>query len=241
MVDRQECEYASDWFFIHFLKKTKPLGSRINNMLSEIELESNRMKSNTLAGFIFTHIDKGFTQEKRDIAFYNFGDYPENLMNKFNEDLHKNFRGATKGPALARIAPYLLINQDVADVIFDFTQNECIEDIKDVTIPTGCLLLYFDYGHDSGKMRLEMDPYINKLDRYIIVNGNEFANVLNISVDFLKSRALSSVVPNSSIIIAKIIQNPSTFVDADPITKQWLFKTPSSYNYVLKRGQHITL
>lgn len=239
MVSRLEHEYASDWFFIHFLNRTKPLGSGMNNMLTDLELEGNRMKSNTLAGFIYTDISKGFSEEKKNLAYFNFGDYPENLMNKFNDDLHRNIKGATKGPALARIAPYLLINEDVLNVIFDFTQNECVNEIKDITIPVGCLLIYFDYGGNSGKTRLEMDPYLNKLDRYIIVNGNEFAKVLNINVDFLKSRALSSIIPNSSVIIAKIRQNPSTFIDSDSITKQWLFKAPSHYSYVLKRGQTI--
>jgi len=163
--------------------------------------------------------------------------YPNDVVNKFNEDLHRNIKGATKGPALTRIAPYLLLNEDIVDIIFDFTKNICESDpqVSDLIIPVGCYLVFFDYGSHSYKDLLEYSPYTNKNDHYIIINGVEFANVTGISLDFMKERVSYNIIPSSSSIISKVRLNPSTFIDSDENTKKWLFKSVNPISYQLTR------
>jgi len=242
MVDRVEYDYTSDWFLIHFLNRTRPIGSGENNQLNDLELSSIRSKSDTLAGYIFTNLDKGFDEIKNITAYNNFGDSPENLMNKFNEDLHKNIKGSTKGPALGRIAPFLLLNKDSLNIIFEFTLNGCLIDDRliDQKIPPGCILLIIDYDNKS-KYLLENVPYENKNEKYIIIDGNKFADDLGIDVQFLKERAIYTIVPTSSVIISKIRQNPIFLIDCDDTTKKWLYKATTPQNYILSRGKVVNI
>lgn len=238
MVDREEYEFASDWFLINFLNKTKPLGGGLDKSLTDLDIASNRMKTNTLAGFIFS--DKNYTDEKVNLAYNNFGMYPEDIFNKFNDDLHRNIAKSTKGPALSRISPYLLLNQDTINIIFEFTKNTCESDPEiytSSTIPKGCYLVIFDYGDHRYKEIFDSFPYINKNDHFIIVNGVEFANVIGVNVEFLKQRMVYNIIPGNSYIVAKIRLNPSTFIDSDQTTKKFLYKDVNPYSYKLKRGE----
>ncbi len=246
MVSREEYDFASKWFRRRYLENTQPLGSDIENysVLSDTDLLRATIKSNTLVGTIYgDFLDNNgqFTETQITNSVNFFGDTPENLLNEFTAELRSKIRGVTKGPALARIAPFLLLNDDVVDIIFEFTVNECTTQnlmVEDkLLIPAGCLLVYFDYDHKA-KERMELDPYENKHEKYIIIDGNQLAEVMKIDVEFLKSRVISSIVPNSSKLVAKIRQNPSVFIDCDSTTRKWLYKSQVPIGFTMKKFHH---
>ena len=227
MVSKEEYEYTSEWFLIKFMNKTSPIGSNDDDSYSDIDKIKFQIKSNTLVGIIYEKIlDQELDIDIINTCIDNFGNNPLILLEQFEKEIRLNIKGVTKGPILARIAPYLLLNDDVRDIIFEFTLNECkAGEGGKMLIEQGCLLVYVDYKGESLE-RLEMDPYENKYEKFIIVNGQQLALILNIHIDFLKQRLISSIIPNSAILIKKIKQNPILLLKCDETTKLWLFKGP---------------
>ncbi len=228
MVSREEYDYTSKWFFAKFITKTQPLGDEKNAYLSMSDLAGYQSKSNTLVGMIFGEGYDKISKTMEIICETNFGALPNKIIEEFDKQFKKEMKGGTSGPVLARIAPYLLLNNDVLEVIFEFTYNECmidIELIEEHMIPKFCIMVIFDYGEGKVDRIIEASVYENINKRFIVVNASKFADFLGIDVDFLKQRVLYNVVNTSSVLIGKIRQNANVVEKMDDNTKKWLFKT----------------
>ena len=208
---------------------------------TEKELIKFRIHTSDAIGNIFNGVKNNqFSQEQIAESLSKFGKHPITLLEQFNHDYNQNYvkgnRNITTG-GLMRIAPYCTLKDDTLDILFELSENECITEpnatvtnVDDLfNIKSQCTMLIFAYGKqfEHAKLLLENSNYGNILEKYIIIDGDMFAKILDINEQFLRSLVNSIFISNNSTCIRKIKQNPGLVHQISSHVQAWLFRAPN--------------
>jgi len=237
MVSRVEVDFTKNWFANIFISEFNPLGNGKDNILTPEDENKILIEIGIAIGMIFSEVTElNFYKFQIDLCQNKFKHTPEELMLKYDKEFREYFKDqkGTKGNIIFRIAPFFLLNDDTLDIYFEMTENACISNpIINFNLDIGCNLIIFQYDNNLEKadMLFESIELENKWDRFIIINGNKFADVININKDFLKSLISFVYISNDSKFLQKIKHNPDVIIKASELTKSWLFKTKRFQNF----------
>lgn len=232
MVSRDEIIFTRNWFVDKYIEFKHPIGSAIitpdKRELTEEDMLRIKFHIETYINVIFGN-NTNFRDDQINMCIEKFGMEPQDIMENFNIEFKKKFKyGGTKGNALMRIAPFFGLDEDSLDIYFELTDNDCIRDHlvdeSESEIRKGCNIIIFQY---DNKNVLDTLPYENKNDRYIIVDGNKMADILNMNPEFMKKLISTSFIPNNSKLLIKIRQNPGVVISMSDLFRKWLFRTVS--------------
>jgi hypothetical protein len=254
MVSRAEFNFTSEWFLNKYIEVRQPLGSIVNpdmsTTYSDLDLERLKNRVHTLISENYINvIEENFSDQQIYDIIFNFAEHPISLTNTFQTAFKLNFpKGATRGNILSRLAPFFRLEKDSLDINFDLSENECIYDpinikptidYSDLTsfyknnpvpnaldIRQGCNVVMFEYDNDRTKAQIIFEnlEYPNKSEKLIIINGNKFAELLNLDLTYFKNLAIISFVPNNSTVILKLKQHPELVVSMGSYISTWLYK-----------------
>lgn len=228
MATRDEVNFTSDWFLKRYIKTIKPIPEREDGYTLS-QLYELRGKSDLLIGFIFTGNEGVFSDQKIDICVNNFGNYPNIINDRFNKEEVDTFpQGVGGASALIRLAPFFLLPDDSLDIFFELSENECLTERSNPSlILPGCNIVIFEYdnNHENALIIYDAMMYENKADRFMIINGNAFAEIIKVNKDFLKKSLPGlTYVPNDSKTLKVIRNNPRVIISISPYLRDWLFK-----------------